>query len=91
MRKRNIQGTGSRDQGTGERRPLRPAPYTLLAVFLAVLITLFAGSASAEVKLKIAVVNPSSTEKQVSPIRYDLPKGIGPDQVWIELRSLISV
>ncbi|MDD5227136.1 MAG: hypothetical protein PHV97_08165 [Candidatus Omnitrophica bacterium] len=32
-------------------------------------------------KLKIAVVNPSSTEKQVSPIRYDLPKGIGPDQI----------
>jgi hypothetical protein len=26
-------------------------------------------------------VNPSSTETQVSPIRYDLPKGIGPDQV----------
>ncbi|MFH1189716.1 MAG: hypothetical protein V1682_03415 [Candidatus Omnitrophota bacterium] len=37
--------------------------------------------AHADVKLKVAVFNPSSTDSQSSPIRYDLPKGIGPEQV----------
>jgi hypothetical protein len=42
----------------------------------------FAASAGyADVKLKIAVINPSSTDKQTSPIKYDLPKGIGPEQI----------
>lgn len=39
-------------------------------------------AAYADVKLKIAVVNPSSTEVlESSPVRYDLPKGVGPGQV----------
>lgn len=48
---------------------------------LAAIMVTFPSAAFAEVKLKIAVFNPSSTEKQLSPIRYDLPKGIGPDQI----------
>ena len=35
----------------------------------------------ADVKLKIAVVNPSPSETQTTPVRYDLPKGITPDQI----------
>ena len=54
---------------------------TVGSFFLAVMVLFAAGEACAAVKLKIAVVNPSSTEKQVSPVRYDLPKGIGPDQI----------
>lgn len=52
----------------------------ILGILLLLLV--FASSAGyADVKLKIAVVNPSSSDKQTSPIRYDLPKGIGPEQV----------
>ena len=54
---------------------------TGLLLLVACLLLFSSGEACASVKLKIAVVNPSSTEKQVSPIRYDLPKGIGPDQI----------
>jgi hypothetical protein len=57
---------------------LKATGCLMLAGFV---LLLASASAFAEVKLKIAVVNPSSTEKQVSPIRYDLPKGIGPDQI----------
>ncbi len=52
-----------------------------LLLLAACLLLFTAGEACAAVKLKIAVVNPSSTEKQLSPVRYDLPKGIGPDQI----------
>ena len=52
-----------------------------ITVILLLLLTLASGAGYADVKLKIAVVNPSSTDKQTSPIRYDLPKGIGPEQV----------
>ncbi len=51
------------------------------AVLLLFFITFIPTTIYADVKLKIAVVNPSSTDSQSSPIRYDLPKGIGPDQV----------
>ncbi len=50
-------------------------------ILTALLFAFVASSSYAEVKLKIAVVNPSSTEAQSTPIRYDLPKGIGPEQV----------
>ena len=53
----------------------------VVILMFAVAFTLASSFAHAEVKLKIAVVNPSSTEAQISPIRYDLPKGIGPDQI----------
>ncbi|MDD5428349.1 MAG: hypothetical protein PHI58_03815 [Candidatus Omnitrophica bacterium] len=33
----------------------------------------------ADIKLKIAVVNPSEIESQTTPVRYDLPKGMTPD------------
>jgi hypothetical protein len=57
-----------------------------LILFFCILM-LASGEACADVKLKIAVVNPSSTEKQVSLLRYDLPKGIGPDQI-VDIGSL---
>lgn len=63
---------------------LNPVPCILhpMLFFLAFLLLLSAsGVAFAAVKLKIAVVNPSSTEEQLSPVRYDLPKGIGPGQI----------
>ncbi|MDD5137107.1 MAG: hypothetical protein PHN63_07170, partial [Candidatus Omnitrophica bacterium] len=43
--------------------------------------SLSTSSLYADVKLKIAVVNPSQTENQTTPVRYDLPKGLTPDQV----------
>jgi len=63
------------------RAPIHLFARLSVFIFAVCLLLLASGNASAEVKLKIAVVNPSSTEKQVSPIRYDLPKGIGPDQI----------
>jgi len=50
-------------------------------ILLTLLFALFSSASYAEIKLKVAVVNPSSTEEQTTPIRYDLPKGIGPEQV----------
>ncbi|MDO8525380.1 MAG: hypothetical protein Q7S07_02710 [Candidatus Omnitrophota bacterium] len=35
----------------------------------------------ADIKLKVAVVNPSETEEQTTPVRYDLPKGMTPDVI----------
>ncbi len=65
------------------RRPPNPVPCTLYPalIFFACVLLLASGQAFADIKLKIAVVNPSSTDKQTSPVRYDLPKGIGPDQI----------
>ncbi len=37
--------------------------------------------AHADMKLKVAVVNPSATQEQTAPVRYDLPKGIGPAEI----------
>lgn len=48
----------------------------------AALLVLFAvGLAYADVKLKIAVANPSTTEEQVTPVKFDLPKGIDPANI----------
>ncbi|MFA5143643.1 MAG: hypothetical protein WC522_05720 [Candidatus Omnitrophota bacterium] len=54
-----------------------------LLVFLlsTIYYPLFTSSIFADVKLKIAVVNPSQTESQTTPVRYDLPKGLSPDQI----------
>lgn len=53
-----------------------------MKIIVILLLSIFISSALyADVKLKIAVVNPSVTDKQTSPIRYDLPKGVGPEQV----------
>jgi hypothetical protein len=35
----------------------------------------------ADIKLKVAVVNPSQTEVQTTPVRYDLPKGLTPSDI----------
>jgi hypothetical protein len=37
--------------------------------------------ATADIKLKVAVVNPSDTESQTTPVRYDLPKGMTPEML----------
>lgn len=50
-------------------------------ILLLLLLILIPATIYADVKLMIAVVNPSTTDSQSSPVRYDLPKGIGPDQV----------
>ena len=56
-----------------------------LVTFLALLLVTYGlvtcDSTYADVKLKVAIVNPSTIEKQTTPIRYDLPKGIGPEQI----------
>jgi len=48
-----------------------------------ILLLLFfcVGEARAAVKLKVAVVNPSETLSQVAPVKFDLPKGIGPEHI----------
>ena len=48
---------------------------TILLIFLA------SSSGYADIKLKVAVVNPSDTSKQTTPVRYDLPKGITAEDV----------
>ena len=47
----------------------------------AFLLFIFCGLAYADIKLKIAVVNPSDTESQTAPVRYDLPKGLTPNEI----------
>lgn len=37
--------------------------------------------AHAVIKLKLAVVNPSDTEEQTAPVRFDLPKGVDPKTI----------
>ena len=51
------------------------------AILLLFFIAFIPATIYADVKLMIVVFNPSSTDSQSSPVRYDLPKGIGPDQV----------
>ncbi len=52
------------------------------SVFLAMtVISLLALPAYCDIKLKVAVVNPSETEEQTTPVRYDLPKGITPEDI----------
>ena len=54
----------------------------LVLVFLLVTWILATGDVSyADIKLKVAVVNPSDTESQTTPVRYDLPKGMTPDMI----------
>jgi hypothetical protein len=59
----------------------RPSWFAVTAFLLAVLLLSLSPAAFADVKLKIAVVNPSSTDKQLAPVRYDLPQGVGPGQI----------
>lgn len=51
------------------------------AVFTMIFSLLIPTLVRADIKLKVAVVNPSSTEKQTTPVKFDLPKGMGPDDV----------
>ena len=52
-----------------------------VVILVMLLLTFIAGTAEAEVKLKVAVVNPSQTISQTTPVRFDLPKGIGPGDI----------
>ncbi|MBL7069363.1 MAG: hypothetical protein ISS34_05850 [Candidatus Omnitrophica bacterium] len=45
------------------------------------LVLLFAATAEAAVKLKVAVVNPSTTVSQTTLVKFDLPKGIAPEHI----------
>ena len=60
---------------------IRMRRMTRSAIIFLFLFFLIPATLHADVKLKVVVVNPSTVEKQTTPIRYDLPKGIGPDQV----------
>lgn len=63
---------------------LKACDLRLVALFTILLVTyglVTCDFSHADVKLKVVVVNPSTTEKKTAPIRYDLPKGIGPEQV----------
>jgi len=51
---------------------------TILPVFIFILLL---SPAAADIKLKVAVVNPSATEEQTTPVRFNLPKGMGPEDV----------
>ena len=54
----------------------------IVAVMLAIILPLLIPAlARADIKLKVAVVNPSSTEEQTTPVKFDLPKGMGPDDI----------
>ena len=54
----------------------------VLLVFLLVTWILVTGNlAYSDVKLKVAVVNPSDVESQTTPVRYDLPKGMAPEDI----------
>lgn len=54
----------------------------LAVLFLYLFISSFIATISpADVKLKVAVVNPSDKEGQDAPVRYDLPKGIAPEDI----------
>lgn len=45
------------------------------------LLAFAATCAEATVKLKIAVVNPSAIREQTTPVKFDLPKGIAPEDI----------
>jgi len=54
----------------------------MIAAILPLLIfTFLITDVSADIKLKIAVVNPSTTREQTTPVRFDLPKGVGPEHI----------
>lgn len=54
----------------------------IIAVVLTLSVLLFIPpTIYADIKLKVAVVNPSTTESQTTPIRYDLPKGLLPTDI----------
>ncbi len=48
---------------------------------ICLLTSVFCPLTYADIKLKVAVVNPSETEEQTTPVRYDLPKGMAPDVI----------
>ena len=50
----------------------------IVAIILSLLVST---QVYADIKLKVAVVNPSSTEEQTTPVRFDLPKGMGFDDI----------
>ena len=58
--------------------PKRVAKFLFTVLFFCILI---ATCAYADIKLKIAVVNPSDTESQTAPVQYDLPKGLTPNEI----------
>ena len=54
----------------------------LTKTFIVVILLVSVATLSeATIKLKIAVVNPSATMKQTTPVKYDLPKGIEPEHI----------
>ena len=72
----------------GTKRCLAPFPIKVqnmrnkLFIFLIILMALSATAHAADtIKLKMAVVNPSDTLKQTTPVKYDLPKGIQPEHI----------
>ncbi len=55
---------------------------TVLLIFSTCLLSsVLCPLAYADMKLKIAVVNPSQTQEQTMPVRYELPKGINPADI----------
>jgi len=54
----------------------------LKKLIIAFMILAFIATASeAAIRLKIAVVNPSSVKSKTSPVKFELPKGVGPEQI----------
>jgi len=58
-----------------------------LAILAVILLLTIPARARADIKLKVAVVNPSKTEEQTTPVRFDLPKGMGPEDI-IDARDM---
>jgi len=52
-----------------------------VGMLLLLLFVFMVGSAEAAVKLKVAVVNPSTTTSQTTPVKFDLPKGMTPEHI----------
>ena len=55
--------------------------FILSTIHYTLFTMLFAPPAYPDIKLKVAVVNPSETESQTTPVRYDLPKGMTPEMI----------
>ena len=53
----------------------------LTFLLLAFYSTLYTDFAHADIRLKIAVVNPSAAKEQTMPVRFDLPRGIEPSDI----------
>ena len=50
-------------------------------IIVAMLLVFAASAALASIKLKVAVVNPSGTKEQTTPVKFNLPKGVGPEDI----------